>query len=267
MSEVIRLNIDDVRSFNFPVGEMHVQIDPLLLEDLSKLKHADRMVDLFYNFSGNESVLKLSLVAHTLRLNYISVRNLFIPYVPFSREDRSFEPGGSFALAWFAGIVNEIKARNVIVIDPHSDVVQKYIDRCNVIEQHDVFSGYLYSKENFILVAPDKGALPKIKKLAECEGIKPLGILHFEKERELSTGKIIGHRPLDWKESYLNLPFYVVDDICDGGATPVSVCKAIKQLSPNSKIILMFSHGFFTRGLSVFDFLADEIYTKDGRVK
>jgi phosphoribosylpyrophosphate synthetase len=114
-------------------------------------------------------------------------------------------------------------------------------------------------------VAPDKGALPKIKKLAEC--VDEIGILTFDKERELSTGKILRHVANDWKEEYRGKDMYIIDDILDKGFTFVSIGKSLRILSPTSKNILMVTHGFFNAGLEPFDGLIDEIYTSRARIK
>jgi ribose-phosphate pyrophosphokinase len=252
------LNLDDVRSFNFPVGEMHVQLSQEVLNE--------KLVDLQYNFSGNESIVKLGLVVHTLRNHRVFVRKLIMPYIPFSREDRVFEQGGSFALSWFADYINSLNIAEIVVTDPHSQVATSLIKRCNVIHQWNIFAKYFKNKADFVLVAPDKGSRLKIQELDAL--VDAYGILTFEKKRDLSTGKILEHSPLDWKDEYSGKDFYVVDDLCDRGGTFVSVANKIKELSPNSKMVLMVSHGFFTheKGVHVFDGVYDEVYTKDGRV-
>ena len=176
-----------------------------------------------------------------------------------------FENGGSFGLAFFANIVNSANARVVSAIDVHSPACIDLIKNLHVIQQHEVFVEKFRNKTGFVLVAPDKGSLPKIEKLAFC--VDEFGVLTFDKERELSTGKILRHYPKDWRDDYLGKDFYIVDDICDGGATYVSIGKQLKILSPNSKVVLMVTHGFFTKGLDVFNDIIDEVYTKEGKIK
>lgn len=252
------LTLDDVRSFNFPVGEMHIQLPENIL--------TRNFVDITYEYSGNESVIKFMMIGDTLKRLGISIRTIYIPYLPFSREDRAFEKGGSFGLAFFADIVNRMEPNKVIVTDAHSDIALDLIRNSHNIEQHTVFVDHFRKKNDFVLVAPDKGALPKIKKLADC--VDEIGVLTFDKERELSTGKIIRHVANDWKEEYRGKDFYIVDDICDGGATFVSIGLALRKLNNGEgRNILMVTHGFFTKTLSVFDGTIDEIYTSKGRVK
>ena len=63
--------------------------------------------------------------------------------------------------------------------------------------------------------------------------------------------------------------FYIVDDICDGGRTFIEIAKYLKEADSidSSRIHLMVTHGFFTKGLGVFDGLIDHIYTRKGKIK
>jgi ribose-phosphate pyrophosphokinase len=113
------LTLDDVRSFNFPVGEMHIQLPENIL--------TRNFVDITYEYSDNESVIKFMMIGDTLKRLGISIRTIYIPYLPFSREDRSFEKGGSFGLAFFADIINRMEPRKVILKDVHSDIALELI--------------------------------------------------------------------------------------------------------------------------------------------
>lgn len=50
------------------------------------------------------------------------------------------------------------------------------------------------------------------------------------------------------------------------GGTFIAIAKELKKHKPK-QIVLMITHGFFTKGLEVFDGLIDEIYTRKGKVK
>ena len=41
----------------------------------------------------------------------------------------------------------------------------------------------------------------------------------------------------------------------------------ISSVKEAGKIVLMVTHGFFTKGLKVFDGLIDEIYTRKGKIE
>lgn len=246
------------KMFKFPCGEMHVQYEKTECIDCDE-------VDIYFNFENMDDIFELLLCANALKHQEIKINILDISYVPFGRQDRINNEGECFSLEVFADLINSIGAKKVIVIDPHSDVTTALIKNCVVIQQHEVFKHYFFGKDNFYLVSPDGGALKKIYKLAK--EVDCLGVIECSKKRNTKTGEITGvevHLPV----SLINEDCYIVDDICDGGRTFIEIAKEIKKCSTfTGKIILMITHGFFTKGLEVFDNLIDEIYTLKGRIK
>jgi ribose-phosphate pyrophosphokinase len=256
------IDISKVKSFNFPGGELHVQLDE---EDLSRGE-----VDIRFDWMETKDIVKLLLVAHTLKINRVNINTLHIPYVPFSPQDRVNQPYECFSLRWFAELINGIGAKKVIVIDAHSDVAPALINNCLVIPQHEIFSPYFFvntdkrSRGDFVLVSPDGGALKKIYKLQACVG--PCDVLECSKRRNTKNGKLTDVHINNWKDEYVGKELIIVDDICWGGKTFVDICDAIRAKSMYNKYTLMVSHGFFTLGLDVLR-IFDEIYTSKGRVK
>jgi ribose-phosphate pyrophosphokinase len=240
----------------FPCGEMHIDLDTTWIEG--------NFIHVAFTFRKNEDIIELLLVCDAIKRAGAILNKLTIPYVPFARQDRINTNGECFSLAVFASLINGLNAREVLVTDPHSDVVAALINNCRIFPQHEVFVGWLDGKSDFYLVSPDGGALKKIYKLAER--VNCLGVIECSKNRNVKTGEITGvkvyadGRPAEGKDCY------IVDDICDGGRTFIEVAKELKKLNPR-KIVLMVTHGFFTKGLSVFDGLIDEIITKEGKIK
>lgn len=243
------------KKFNFPCGERHV-----IIEDIDELPQAN----IVFQYEGDAEIMELLLVADAIKRLGGYIQTLQLTYIPYSRQDRVNIQGESLSLKVFCDLINGIGAREVIVEDPHSDVAVALINNCTVIPQHEIFEKYLHGKEPFYLLSPDGGALKKIYKLAAV--CKPIAVLECSKIRNTSTGEITGvHVP----PIHSSHPIYIVDDICDGGRTFVEIAKAIPAASKDrgNKIILMVTHGFFTKGLGVFDGLIDEIYTRKGKVK
>jgi ribose-phosphate pyrophosphokinase len=50
----------------------------------------------------------------------------------------------------------------------------------------------------------------------------------------------------------------MVDDICDGGRTFIELAKELRGMGAE-KVHLYVTHGFFTKGLSVFDGIIDVV--------
>ena len=242
----------DFKKFNFPCGEPHIRIDNV----------KSSFTDIVFEFEKSEEILDLLLLCNAAKEQGIKIRNLTIPYVPFGRQDRVAERGDSFSLKVFSQLVNSIEADKVVVYDPHSDVTTVLIDRCEIVNQYDILNYVFKNKNDFYLICPDGGALKKIYKLATS--LNCVSVVECTKIRDTKTGKILGSHVyadnLDGKDCY------IADDICDGGATFIGIAKELRKLNCG-KIILAVTHGFFTKGLQVFDGLIDEIYTRKGRIK
>ena len=140
--------------FNFPCGEMHVKItDP----------HA-RRVSLHFIFEKNEDIIELLLVADALKNADMTLEGIAIGYVPFGRQDRVAVPGEAFSLKVFANIINGLGAKEVCIVDPHSDVTTALIENSKVVSQDVIFKKHFKDRKDFYLISPDGGALKKIYK-------------------------------------------------------------------------------------------------------
>jgi ribose-phosphate pyrophosphokinase len=248
------------KKFNFPAGEMHVQLLPPF----------DTIVDAEFVFTKNEDIIELLLFANALKEHHQTLGRLKIPYVPFGRQDRVASVGECFSLRVFADLINSLNAFEVIVIDPHSDVIPALIKNCTVIHQHEIFDPLLnthFDNDNYLLICPDGGALKKIYKLlpglAMCDGV-----IECSKLRNVKTGEITGTRvhTTDHQRLY-GSTCVIVDDICDGGRTFIEIAKVLKTQFAVKRVALCVTHGFFTKGLDVFEGLIDDIFTRSGRIK
>jgi ribose-phosphate pyrophosphokinase len=241
----------DHEKFNFPVGEMHIR-----LKDYRPYSR----VSVNFHFEKNEDVIELLLVCDALKREGMVLEGIAMPYVPFGRQDRVAVSGESFSLAVFCELLNSCGAKEVNITDPHSDVSTALIKNVKAVSQHEVFERYLVGKKGF-LVSPDGGALKKIYKLSQA--VK-LPVIECSKKRNVEDGSITG--VVVHTENLEGNDCFIVDDICDGGRTFTEIAKVLKTKN-SGKIILMVTHGFFTKGLEVFDGLIDEIYTLKGQVK
>ena len=242
----------------YPVGEMCVEIEDRI--------PFSSFVSIVWEFEKMDEIFELLLICDHLKtiVNNSNQIILNIPYFPFAREDRATMTHGysrCFTLKLMAQLINSINANTVYVEDPHSDVLPALINRVNVKEQHEVFKNYFTTNKTGFLISPDGGALKKIYKLAR---IVKLPVIECSKQRDVATGEITGTTV--HHDDFRGADCYIVDDICDGGRTFIEIAKVLKSKNAG-KIILMVTHGFFTKGLEVFDGLIDEIYTRKGQIK
>lgn len=249
---MIKLGSAKYESFNFPVGEKNVTLTEVYSEN----------VNIFFNFEKNEEIIELLLLVDAIkRESIIKEIYLYMPYVPFSRQDRVCNKGEALSLKVFCDLINQCKFIKVFIQDPHSDVAPALLDNCLVGLQHEIFYPFLCDRKNLVLISPDSGAT---KKITELSKILSVDVIQCSKTRDLKTGNITGIVVNEYNLHKKDC--IIVDDICDGGRTFIEISKKLKEINCG-KIILCVTHGFFTKGLEVFDNLIDEIYTNKGRIK
>ncbi len=243
-----------IEDFNFPVGELHIRFK----KDLPVNKGS---LNILWEYANDLEFHKLGLLCHTAKLASIPLGKLELPYVPGSRQDRVTQYGECFTLKYVADFINSLGFERVTVKDPHSDVTPSLINNCTIISQADVFSDLIRRYSDYWLISPDAGAYKKISKLPE-----DLGIIQMSKVRDTLTGSLsltcFDNRLLQIEGKTC----IIVDDIVDAGGTFIAIAKELKKNNPE-KIVLMATHGFFTKGLEVFDEVIDEIYTHKGKIK
>lgn len=245
----------------FPKGEIHTKITEVL-------SYSDYRID--FEYENDQEIIELLMLCDSLKRKGKKLHHLYIPYIPFSRQDRINEEGECFSLKVFCDLINNIGAEKVHIVDPHSDVTPALLNNCIIESQHDVFSQYFTEeyfpeiKRGYFLISPDAGALKKIYKLAAITNSKE--VIECSKLRNTKTGAITATHVETHGGEFDGETCFIVDDICDGGRTFIEIAKILKEKSAG-KIVLMVSHGFFTKGMQVFDGLIDEIYTRKGRVK
>jgi ribose-phosphate pyrophosphokinase len=227
---------DLVELKKFAGGECHLKL-------LTSYDAEDK-VRLNIRLNTSDDIMTLCLAVDALRnlgINYIEV---FIPYIPYARQDRVMMPGEPLSIKVFANIINSLQLNKVIVFDAHSDVSVALINNCSNTTNFDMVKYFItqLQLDNFTLVSPDIGAYKKVDKLAakiEYKGQIATGI----KIRDLATGQIIKSdvNADDLKGSSC----IVVDDICDGGRTFIELAAALK-LKNAGDLYFMASHGIFS---------------------
>jgi ribose-phosphate pyrophosphokinase len=177
-----------------------------------------------------------------LRERDLTSRELILPFVPGSRQDRLNDAGDFLFTA--KSVAREINVRNfrsVTIFDPHSEVTPALIDRCHVMHAHECFDFVTASPIRYTaIISPDAGAEKRAGMMARKLG---LPVLHGWKTRDVATGNITGFG----LEPYtLAGPVLVVDDICDAGGTFIGLAQILKERGLEADLFV--THGLFTKG-------------------
>lgn len=188
-------------------------------------------------------------------LDHLGVKHviLHVPYFLGARSDRKFLEGSIHYLRdVICPIINSLKFDSVVVLDPHSDVLEACLDNMVKIDNHLLVKHALTAidnrdgaQERTCLISPDAGAYKKIFDVAKKFGISK--VFTATKVRDMKTGKIL-HTEIYTPYLPDDTNYVIVDDICDGGRTFIEIAKAIKQTKPNAKLYLIVTHGIFSSG-------------------
>lgn len=220
----------------FAGGECHVKL-------LTTFNEEDK-VRINTRLNSSDDMMNLCLAVDALRNMYVQYVEVFIPYIPYARQDRVMVPGEPLSIKVFANIINSLNLNKVIVFDAHSDVSVALLNNCQNIANYEMVKYFIadLNLTDFTLVSPDLGAYKKVDKLASkinYKGQIATGI----KVRDLATGQIIKSDVNT--DDLKGKACIVVDDICDGGRTFIELASALKAKNAGD-LYFIASHGIFS---------------------
>ena len=190
-------------------------------------------------FDSDDDLFRLQVLAKFLR-NAGHPVNLVIPYMPYSRADRS-QDGSIFTLQFVSEIINDLEFRRVTVYEAHSDVTVQLLNRCHNVEvirymvPQILSDSWGFNPNMDWLVFPDAGAAKRYFDVAP-----EFPVLFGTKVRNFKTGKIEG----------ITLPkiipapgatALIVDDLCSRGGTFIQAAKLLADMG-FSYITLLVAH-------------------------
>lgn len=232
--------------YRFPDGQQSIRIDkPFFAPNEIEVM----MIARLNTFKDLEVIIAANQALKGMGVKEV---NLKVPYFLGSRSDRKFEDGSvNYIKHVISPIINMQGFKSVIVIDPHSDVLEACLENYKKVDNSFLLSWALpkidnkdSAQERTAFISPDAGALKKIFDLAKRFGVKK--IVTAAKVRELSTGKIVKTElpPTDWTGIQQAV---IIDDICDGGRTFNELSKALRESGFEGKIYLIVTHGIFSQ--------------------
>lgn len=266
-----------IEFLQFSGGERHIQLKQNLLDQLQENTHIKA------SLNNSADVMDYLLLENVL-LEQGSRLSVEIPYFPYARQDRICTQGQAFSLDLMTKLLNSNtekflgQRQKIVVWDCHSQVTLELlrqntrfqevinIEPIQIIQQSEALMQIL-SADNTILVCPDAGATQRTQAIANginSQRHNAIEMIHCEKKRDPSTGKI--------STTTVNSPdligktAVITDDICDGGATFIGIAKQLRSLNCQN-IILYVTHGIFSKGLTIFDGLIDQVFTSSSLVQ
>lgn len=240
----------------YPDGQQSITIQPF--DSTQKVQLSSRM----NSFRDVELIICANQALKEMGAEKIE---LYVPYFIGARSDRKFGEGQTNYLKnVICPIINSQGFSKVIVLDPHSDVLEACLNNFHKINNVRLvgyaISNITHNTESKIgIVSPDAGALKKIFDIAKVFDIE--NVTTASKVRDMVTGNII-RTELPTMDLRGIEHLIVIDDICDGGRTFIELARAIKEIT-DIPLHLIVTHGIFSAGFEELEKYFESIYTTD----
>jgi ribose-phosphate pyrophosphokinase len=192
-----------------------------------------------WEFQHEGEFMHLAQLKDLLDANEVKA-DLFISYLPYARQDKDIDNESTFALASFARLLNYLCFDKVAILDPHSAQALGMIADAQPFYPTAELKTAIAETAPDCICYPDSGAAKKYTSLYWTG----LPYITATKVRDQLTGKITSYE-LNEKPGKRVL---IVDDICDGGATFISLSKMLRDGGAED-VNLFVTHGIFSRGV------------------
>lgn len=254
----------EYKNFTFSAGEEQVRV--------GNISHYSE-ISIETNITNSRELVEFVMVLNAIyTANRYAHVTAYLPYLPYSRQDRVCYPGEAFGVSQFANMVlsatfNSSKF-SIVTWDVHSNE-SIYAFKHNLhnigvdvfINKFKASNSFAYEPGELVIVAPDKGAVARANLAAKTLGVTD--VVYGKKVRNPENGEILGlllNRELpdgtvssDIKDLAVEgKRVLIVDDICDGGRTFIELAKSLKSYHV-STIDLYVTHGIFSRGFRAFE--------------
>ena len=240
--------------FEFPGGERAIKLK------LPKVILPNEICLITHRIKNSNDLMNTLLAKDALDHLGIKEVHLFIPYIPYARQDRICDNGEAFSLKVFANLLNSANFSKVITLDAHSDVAPALINNCVNIPNTNLVQLVLLATNCEVLISPDAGANKKINKLAtQCGMITK--VVKCDKIRNLKTGELSGFEV--FTDDLAGKDCLIVDDICDGGGTFIGLATELKNKNVG-KLHLFTTFGIYSKGIEILTKYFDGIWCSNG---
>lgn len=246
---------DGIRFMSFPAGERHVYLP----ESVAASNHVHWKVSA--QIYEPADIMDLLLLNNALRkaAKSIVTTALFIPYLPYARQDRLTVPGESVSIEVMAQLINSMQFDLVEFADVHSPKSLALVNNSVSLPASQFVASVTQAEPwraaPFAVVCPDKGAVARTNEVAQALGGVP--VVYCDKVRNPATGKLSGMQVVS---EVPNMPLLLIDDICDGGGTFLGVGAELRKLT-EQPLYLYVTHGLFTKGLEALESIFTKIYS------
>ncbi|QGA54285.1 ribose-phosphate diphosphokinase [Sulfolobus sp. E5-1-F] len=224
LSKILSIPLVKVESKIFPDGESYIRVP-------SSIRNEEVLLVQTTDYPQDKHLIELFLIAETIRDLGARKLTVIVPYLAYSRQDRRFKDGEAVSIKTILHILSEVGVNSLVVVEPHKPEELSYFkgELKIVHPYHQISRKIKEIVEDPFILAPDRGALERARKIAE-EINAPYS--YIEKERDRTTGEVrIKEAPninLKGKDVVL------IDDIISTGGTIVQATRLAYSLGARS---------------------------------
>lgn len=227
----------------FPDGDSHC-----VVEDIMGLKGADILIRHRLYPEQNNQIVKLLLLVDLLQdLNVRSIV-LFVPYLPYARQDKRYIPGEAVSANALSRLFARSGITTLYTFDCHFMKGKAETTRCGLkivnFSFGDELMAYcrkLLGEEPVEVVGPDSGSNYLVQAYGNKNMLKQRG------EYESITAGDSYRKVTGLKHEHLQIgaaTLIIIDDMISTGGTMVRACEAILKHGAE-RIYCLASHGLF----------------------
>lgn len=257
----------DYKFFIFPAGEVGIKLNCPNFKFFTNRPNLatphNHQYKVTARLHNSNDIISLAMIKNAIENEDLEAKiDLFMPYVPYARQDRICDTGEAFSLKVFTDLLNGLNFNSITICDPHSEVTPALIDRVKVINQLEIINKSIPLTERIrdcVLISADAGSNKKTSKIAEY--LCHRNFVRSDKLRDLSTGNI--KETIVYTDDFQGCDVACMDDIIDGGKTFIELAKVCKNKNCG-KFVLYATHGIFSKGINhLISNGIDEIWTTD----
>ena len=201
----------------------------------------------------NDILIETLYLIDACKKSDVRTVNLICPNYFYARMDKKTDGRCCISASLIASMLENAGLNRIVCVDLHNPSIQGFFQKIpadnlfclNLMHkylQNNYFKdGY---KEKFVLIAPDVGAAPLIKKASSK---MELPFLMCNKTRDYSKNNVVEEvQIIGNQQKYLEgRTALIIDDICDTAGTIQAVINALKEKGA-TEVIVMVTHGIFS---------------------
>ena len=183
--------------------------------------HGGRSFTFKLVFESNIDLFNLMVMSKAVDDKYKnSYKRLFINFFPYEQMDREMD-SHLFSLKYVARLINDCNFSEVIILDPHSNVLPALLNNVEV-SYPELIAIACGAYDLFFY--PDNGAAKKYSEVYDSP------YRFGNKRRNLDTGEIVSYDVIASREDIKGKKILIVDDLVMGGRTFTEAAKALKEM-------------------------------------